>query len=74
MEVAPTAGLVEALVAPLHCPGGTGTPRVQVLECADPALGPAGAARAGSEMLLDTQMCGADGAMGTSYGGFLVCA
>ena len=61
-------------VAPPHCPGGTGASRVQVLEGSDPAPGPAGAARAGSEMLLDTQMCGADGAMGASYGGFLVCA
>ena len=70
METATTDELAEELAAGATqvAPGAEGASLAAV-----PNPGPM-AARAGSEMLLDTQMCGADDSFAAPYGGFLVCA
>ena len=72
METATTDELAEELAAGAAkaAPVAEGA---RVAGVPDPNPGPM-TARAGSEMLLDTQMCGADDSFAAPYGGFLVCA
>ncbi|KAK9826116.1 hypothetical protein WJX81_004835 [Elliptochloris bilobata] len=73
METATTAELAKELAAPQRCAPAPEGGKAADAPVALVAL-PDGAARAGSEMLLDTHMCGADDSFAAPFGGFLVCA